>query len=179
MQQIQNLFAPLLRQFPWNVRCGHGSFLTLEFGQPHIIVREPITASPGGSERVRRNLARRGISIAGDWHLFVQYCDWKISVADCSVDSQSSGISSNECLLDLEGQRLVSVIGGSLPNSCKFQFDLSGGLELWPSSEYEPTDDMWTLYRWNDDIGGLRVVGSLRGDGTLDVEDTGIESIKP
>ena len=40
-QQIQDLFKPLLGQFAWNVRGGVGSMLTLEFGAPHIIVREP------------------------------------------------------------------------------------------------------------------------------------------
>ena len=178
MQQIQNLFAPLLGQLAWNVRCGHGSLLTFEFGNPHIVIREPIIASPGRDAKVRRALRRRRVYVVGDWHLWIQYCDWKISVADGSVDSDSDGLSSNECLLDLEGQHLVSVTNGSLPNSCKFEFDRGGVLELWPSSEYEPTDNMWTLYRWNDGIGDLRAVGALRNDGTLDAAGSGLESIK-
>ena len=46
----------------WNVRCGHGSFLTMEFGQPHIAVREPVVASPGRSDRVRRDTAAAAFS---------------------------------------------------------------------------------------------------------------------
>jgi hypothetical protein len=40
-QQVQDLFKPLLGQFAWSVDGGVGSMLTLEFGAPHIIVREP------------------------------------------------------------------------------------------------------------------------------------------
>lgn len=53
-QQVEDLFKPLLGQAAWSVRGGVGSMLTLEFGAPHIIVREPIVARPGRSEKVRR-----------------------------------------------------------------------------------------------------------------------------
>jgi hypothetical protein len=31
----------------WNVKRGHGSFLTLEFGQPHLVVWEPLRVPSG------------------------------------------------------------------------------------------------------------------------------------
>lgn len=169
--RIQDLFKPLLGQLAWGVRCGYGSFLTLEFGKPHIAVKEPIVASPGSSERVRRALRRRRVSAVGDWHLWIQYCEWKISVVDGSQDSRSVGISADECLLDLDGQRLVSMATGSLPNSWKFAFDLGGALEVWPSTEYEATDDMWSLYGWNGDGGDLRFIAALRSDGAARVAE--------
>jgi hypothetical protein len=132
-QQVQDLFKPLLGQFAWNVDGGVGSMLTLEFGAPHILVREPRVPSPGGSERVRRHLRRRHVSVVGDWHLWIQYCDWKISVADGSCDSENfDWRRPDECLGDLDGQRLIGVGVGSLPNSWKFEFDLGGALGLWP-----------------------------------------------
>jgi hypothetical protein len=163
-QQIQNLFKPLKGQMAWNVRGGHGSFLTFEFGEPHVSVREPIVPQPTSSARAQRNLKRRQVSIVGDWHLFVQYCDWKISVVEGSLDSKAVTSSHDECLADLDGQRLVAVASGPLPNSWKFEFDLGGLLEIRPSATYEPTDDMWSLHRWNGDI------AAVQNDGTLAFE---------
>jgi hypothetical protein len=160
-QQVQDLIRPLIGQGAWNVRGGYGSFLTLEFGKPHVAIREPIKPNLESSARVQRNLRRRRIFVQGDWHLWIQYCDWKISVAEGSLDSGSANISSDECLLDLDGQRLVSVESGALPNSWKFAFDLGGELELWPSVTYAPTDDLWSLHRWNGDIAALRSDGTV------------------
>jgi hypothetical protein len=120
-------------------------------------------------ERVQRNLMRRRVFIAGDRHLFIQCCDWAISVPGGSLTSKDIGSSSpEECLLDLEGQRLVSVESGSSPNSWRFQFDLGGVLELWPSAAYEPSDGLWSLHRWN---GNITV---MRNDGTM-----ALEKVKP
>ncbi|MGA8653558.1 MAG: hypothetical protein WB677_23615 [Xanthobacteraceae bacterium] len=133
----------------------------MEFGQPHIAVREPVVASPGRSDRVRRDLGRRRVFVVGDWHLWIQYSNWKVSFAGYSVDNRNADLRSNECLLDLEGQRLVSVEPGPLANAWAFAFDLGGTLEIWSSAEYAASDDLWSLQRWNDDI------AALRGDGTL------------
>jgi hypothetical protein len=169
--QINNLFKPLLGQFAWNVDGGVGSMLTLEFGTPHIAVREPMVARPGRSEKVRRILARRRITVVGDWDLFVQYCNWKISVSDGSCDSESfDWRQPNECLHDLDGQRLVSVSGGALANSWKFAFDLGGVLELWPSTEYKPTNDLWGLYCWDDEAQNARFVVSVHNNGAVNFE---------
>lgn len=172
-QQIQGLFRPLIGQLAWNVRGGYGSFLTLEFGKPHIVVREPIVPSPGRSERVQRALRRRRVYVVGDWSLFIQYCDWKISVADGSLDSQSIGTAPDECLADLDGQRFVSLDSGPLPNSWKIQFDLGGTLEVWPSTAYEATDDLWHLRSWNGDI------AALQSDGTITFEKATPDGAKP
>jgi hypothetical protein len=160
-QEIQDLFRPVIGQLVWNVRGGHGSFLTLEFGKPHLAVREPIEAKPERSARERRQLQRRRVHVVGDWHLWIQYGDWNVSVSNGSLESGSLGSSSNECLLDLDGQRLVSVASGSLPNSWKFKFDLDGALEVWPSTAYEATDPLWSLHSWNGDIAALRSDGTV------------------
>jgi hypothetical protein len=171
-QQVQDLFKPLLGQVAWSVGGGVGSMLTLEFGAPHIIVREPKVPNRKRSERVRRLFARRLVTVRGDWHLWIQYCDWKISVSDGSCDSESfDWRHPDECLRDLDGQRLVSVGGGALPNSWKFAFDLGGVLEVWPSTEYKPTNDLWGLYRWDNEAQNLRFIVSAQNDGMLDFEN--------
>jgi hypothetical protein len=72
MEEVINSFAPLVGELVWQARRGHGSFLTMEFGWPHLLVREPISAVHSVSARVRRNLERRAVAIVGDWHFWVQ-----------------------------------------------------------------------------------------------------------
>jgi hypothetical protein len=54
-----------------------------------------------------------------------------------------------------------------LPNSWRFDFDLGGALELWPSTEYEPTDNLWSLYRWSADPENSRFVAAIQTGGDL------------
>ena len=56
---------------------------------------------------------------------------------------------------------------GSLPNSWKFEFDLGGVLELWPSTEYKAADNLWSLYRWSANPEDLRFVAAVQSDGAL------------
>jgi hypothetical protein len=167
-QQVQDLFKPLLGQFAWNVDGGVGSMLTLEFGAPHIIVREPKVPSAKRSERVRRLFARRHVTVRGDWHLWIQYCEWKITVSDGSCDSENfDWRQPDECLKDLDGQRLIGVGSGSFPDSWRFEFDLGGALELWPSTDYEATDNLWSFYRWSADPEQSRFVAAVQSGGNL------------
>lgn len=125
--------------------------MTMEFGAPHLAVREPILVRPDSAERVRRNLQRRHVDITGDWHFWVQYGDWRISTRNGVLTSDHSlGSVFDECLSDLEGQRLVSVDPGIQERSCAFCFDLGGSLEIWRSTEIP--GDQWSLYSWDGEI---------------------------
>lgn len=160
MHQVKDLFAPLVGQLVWQVQRGVGSFLTLEFGMPHLAVREPIAPRHSTSTRVRRNLKRRGVYVTGDWHLWVQYGDWTLSTSDGILNSEDPpGSPLDECLRDLDGQRLVSVDRGNMEGSCAFKFDLGGILEIWRSTEIP--DDQWGLYIWNGDIASYSSNGEL------------------
>ena len=61
----------------------------------------------------------------------------------------------------------IGVGGGSLPNSWKFEFDLGGVLELWPSTEYGATNNLWGLYRWSADPENSRFVAAMQSGGDL------------
>jgi hypothetical protein len=56
---LRQTFAPLIGSPAWFVRKGYGSSLTMEFGNPHLVIRQPKAASPQVSDHVRRALARR------------------------------------------------------------------------------------------------------------------------
>lgn len=163
MDQVAELWAPLIGRLAWNVRRGHGSFLTIEFGSPHLLVREPI-ASRSNSDKVRRLLQRRAVYVEGDWHFSILYGDWKLSTAGGTLDSDKDrGSPLDECLDDLEGQKLLSVETSGVGHSCVWKFDLGGVLEIWPSAEIP--DDAWTLHPWNGDI------IAYQPDGTLSVAE--------
>jgi len=62
---IGSVFADVVGQSCWNVRPGYGSAFMMEFGAPHLEVREP-TESRSKSEKVRKLHARRRVWIKGD-----------------------------------------------------------------------------------------------------------------
>jgi hypothetical protein len=47
---FHKLFREIYAKPCWNVKPGYGSFFTLEFGRPHLDVREPTEASKNASE---------------------------------------------------------------------------------------------------------------------------------
>jgi hypothetical protein len=159
MDQVQDLWKPVIGRLAWGICRVHGSIFFIEFGSPHLFVREP-RVSRSDSAKVRRLAARRLAHLAGDWHFSVVYGDWTIRTAHGTLDSETSaGSPADDCLVDLQGQRLVSVEAGKLPNSCRWTFDLGGVLEVWPSTELP--DDQWTLHPWNGEIAVFRHDGSL------------------
>lgn len=81
----------------------------MEFGQPHLAIREPIVASADASERVRRGLARRRIHVVGDWHFWVQYAPWSLSTPAARVACGDDPASIDEALAELDGQIVTSV----------------------------------------------------------------------
>jgi hypothetical protein len=160
MERIEALFAPLVGQLVWQVRRGIGSFLTLEFGMPHLSIREPIAPRASRSPKVRRNLMRRGVYVTGDWHLWVQYGDWVLSTFAGALTSEDpAGSPSDECIRDLDGQRFLSVESGDTKGSFAFRFDLGGVLEIRPSAEI--SDNQWSLYIWERDIVSCSSAGKL------------------
>ncbi len=137
--------VPLIGQLAWNVRRGVGSFLTMEFGAPHLSVREPIEARHTTNENIRASLRRRRVFVAGDWHLWIEHADWKLTTVSGVLDSDDDiATPKDECLHDLEGQRLLSVNVDPAINRWTLEFDLGTILQMWPAS-YE-SEDVWSLH---------------------------------
>ena len=63
--QIEKIISKLYGIPCWGVRPGFGSFLTLEFGKPHLKVREPVVAGRSSPVSVRKRLARRRVYVHG------------------------------------------------------------------------------------------------------------------
>ena len=161
MQDIPSIWQHLLGEIAWGVGRGHGSFLHLEFGSPHISVREPATPRAATSSKAQRVLLRRHVHIEGDWTLWIEYGDWRLQTAHGELDSEVSPCSlADECLSDLDGQQLLAVDAGPRPNSTVFRFDLGAVLQVWPSAEI--SDTQWTLKSRDGFVAFFGHDGSLR-----------------
>jgi hypothetical protein len=62
VQEIGEIVRPLLGSAGWNARIGHGSFLTIEFGESRLV----------GQRRDETPLT------GGEWHLWIYCSAWRV-----------------------------------------------------------------------------------------------------
>ena len=127
----------------WNVKPGYGSFLTLEFGKPHLVVREPSVASKDSSPRVRRLLARRHIFVHGEWHLRIADCAWEVLSNGKHVGNGSTKRSMRRAADLLDGQKLIRFSFLAEKAWSVFEFDLGATLRTAP---YDRQGEQWVLH---------------------------------
>ena len=141
---FESAFEKLYGKPCWGVWKGVGSFLTFNFGKPHLEIREPIIADAKASKKVRESLARRNAVVEGDWRLWIYCCSWEVlSNGKRVAHSESSDGRIKRAALLLDGQKLTrfSMVPRGL--HCTFDFDLGGALETRP---YGRTHEQWLLY---------------------------------
>ena len=102
-KQLDAVFFPVIGRLAWNVRRGEGRYLTMEFGKPHLSVREPFNLRSEASQRVQRLSRMRGAYVSGDWSLFIRG-DWKVAVLD-RAQHLPSGMQQN-IRIDVRGQQV-------------------------------------------------------------------------
>jgi hypothetical protein len=145
---VQTAFKPIIGLPAWNVKVVHGSFLTLEFGDPRLSVREPINIDPKESisPRVRKAFQQRLVTVHGDWHLLIYCCNWAITENGRLVGhSESSRKQMAKAAALLDGQQLISVQVRPDRMAWGFQFDLGGCLTTWPYKDHKVVEQ-WSLY---------------------------------
>ena len=143
MKRFDLSFSKLIGKPCWGVQRGWGSFLTLEFGDPHLEIREP-RESTSEFKRVRDVAARRAVRVRGDWHLWIYCCQW--GVFDDSgklVGDTSTKSAIDKAAKFLNGQALVagSLVARGMHTT--LEFDLGATLKIKP---YNRTDEQWMLY---------------------------------
>ena len=110
-------------------------------------------------------LARRRVFIKGDWHFWVEDSDWQLSVRGDTVTSEDMDRARvDECLKELDGQRLLSVKRGDTPHAVLLEFDLGASLRIRLAGHANDEDAQWSLYLMDGDI------LSYGTDGRLDRE---------
>jgi hypothetical protein len=143
MRLVQKAFAPLAALPCWGVKRGHGTFLTFEFGDPVLEIREPITPKEATSKEVLRLLRRRLAYPKGQWHLWVYCCAWSVREGTREVGDWSSNARIDRAAAFLNGQKLTTVNFNSRGARTTFIFDLGGSLETRP---YDRRGEQWLLY---------------------------------
>jgi hypothetical protein len=162
MSIIENVFQPIVGKPAWNVDKGVGTCLTFEFGDPHLVIREPKSIRPGASKQVQRHFAHRSVQVRGAWHLWIEWCEWKAFNSGVLIGDYSSSTNIiKKVASEFDGQALVSVLVQK-PSITTFEFDLGGKLETKPG----PFDDMrgemndqWSLFEPGGKVLTLRFDG--------------------
>ena len=148
---IRNLFTELYGIPSWNVKKGHGSFLTFEFGDPSIDIGKIYEASqPFGFK-----YQCRPAYVHGAWHLWIYMCEWNILWKDQEIcESESDDLTIHRACGFLNGQALESVTVKA-DGATHFNFDLDGHLKTVPYSDSEP-ENTWILFCPDKRIFSLR-----------------------
>ena len=153
MKQFRASFAKLIDKPCWGVKPGWGSFLTIEFGKPHLVVREP-RDSTSKSKRVRAAFARRAVRIRGEWHLWLYCCYW--AVLDQTGRVMGDATSKRSIVRAagfLDGQALVDAAFVERGVRTTLKFDLGATLITRP---YDRSSEQWLLYEPNGKVFSLR-----------------------
>jgi hypothetical protein len=159
-KQVDELLQLLVGHLVWSVRKGVGTGLSMQFGEPHRVVRGPGRASEDASPVVRKILNRRLITIKGDLTLSILDAKWSIFTRDKVVNWESSEELVNDMLLyHLDGQKLLSA--NRRVDDTVFEFDFGTSMRLQKS--IFPTDMasvLWVIKRCGSESVGLFNSGS-------------------
>jgi hypothetical protein len=143
----------------WNVKPGYGSFLTFEFGKPHLEVHEPSAATQKTAGAVRARFARRSVVVHGDWHLWLYCCEWEVLSKGNRVGDSSTKISIRRGADFLDGQELTGFSISPRKIGCLFRFDLGATLRTRP---YDRDSEQWRLFEPSHKVLTLRADGMFK-----------------
>lgn len=155
-------FKPMLGKPSWLVRQGHGSFLTLEFGDPVLTVRAPRERRVLLGDSVPPRLLCRETSVGGTWHLWIYCCEWSLSYEDAELAmSESDDTTIARALGVLDGQALAQVELDVDDGSTRFTFDLGGTLFTRPAPHgvYHDPVVQWMLFQPSGRVLSVRADG--------------------
>ena len=158
-QDFTRVFAGILGKPCWDVKPGHGSFLTLEFGEPHLEVREPIAARRAVSAKARKLLARRQVKVHGEWHLWIYCCDWEVRCKGKRVGDSSTRLGSRRAATFPNGQKLIQFSIQPRKVQSIFVFDLGATLKTFP---YNKTSEQWLVFEPSQKVLVLRADGRYK-----------------
>lgn len=126
---IHDLVKPLQGHAAHNIKLGHGSFLTINFGKNRII---EVPTNKGIVQRVR-----------GEWYLWVYMCAWRFDKNDAPYlgsDDEGSREEFQTKLSEIDGKKLIhfDILNSSFDTKLEFEeklvinlFSISTQNEQW------------------------------------------------
>lgn len=155
--ELKGLLQKLVGQLVWSVKRGHGTVISMEFGVPHLVVREPIK-SRSDMPRVTRHLARRHVMIHGDFSCSLRTRDGRSPQGTRPLAWIPAKLRCARCCRS--GQKVSAVRFD--PFETILEFDLGATVRLGKSIfPTEPKSDLWSLTKFGTP--GL----SLLNDGSI------------
>lgn len=149
MANVHELITSIVGQLAWSAKSGIGSFITIEFGDPNLEVREPITAKQSASPKVAELLRRRHVVPIGTWHLWVQEAIWSITAGENKCVFNDDRDLVDEVLRKIDGQRVLAVDFTEGKPGFVIKFDLGGELIISTApGQLEADTTAWSLHRW-------------------------------
>lgn len=86
---LADAFAPIAGLPSWEVRRGHGSFVTLEFGAPRVEISDvQALRKPIAGETLE--VPSRSAYVHGEWHLWIYCCEWSLAWRDREIGHSES-----------------------------------------------------------------------------------------
>lgn len=165
MSPVDSAFAPLLKIPSWSVRKGHGSFVTLEFGDPVVTIGEKRSRVLRLPDRDPLTVRARESVVHGAWHLLIWCCVWRleadeVEIAHCESDDTTIARS----LKVLNGQAPTEVQVDPTNGATRFDFDLGCRLNTHPAPPDWYDEDpihQWMLYQPDGTVLSVRSNGSF------------------
>lgn len=134
-------FSLLAAQPCWQCTANYGSWLSLHFGQPRIVVREPVPNAK------RLSMQRRSADVQGDFLLWIEMGAWEYSEEGKPLQhSEQSREALQKVAALLQGQCISSVQLLHARTETIFEFDQGGQLRVWPHADASADDPLWHLY---------------------------------
>lgn len=160
IQNLDAILATLSGRMAWSARRGYGTFLTMEFGSPHIKTREPINVSPEADPEHSARMARRRVFIEGDWHFWIQHANWTLRTAShLATNTQSYSAMIDQAMQELDGQILESYDISGFPEKFSLRFDLGAMLDIGGSDR--TGDELWSITLRNEYVVICDAAGNL------------------
>ena len=157
---IDRVFKPVYGQPCWGAKSGYGSFLTMEFGEPSLVINEALKLGPDFSRTMQKRLNRRRIHVRGEWHLWIYCCEWRLYTGKKLVGDSALESSSKRRIIraakELDAQKLIQVEIDPSQGTSIFTFELDSRLETKP---YDADSDQWFLYEPSGKVFSYRADG--------------------
>ena len=116
-EPLKTILSPILGLPAWGVKRGHGSFLTLKFGDSKLKV----------SERQSEGRLHRSAHVHGEWHLWIYCCHWRALQDGTQLAwSEDANDMIGRAAARLNGQKLMAVNVNPMEGRSTFTFDLVG-----------------------------------------------------
>lgn len=154
---LQELFDVIC----WDAKWDFNLNLSINFGQPHLRIREPKEVQTD-KENIRNFFRLRQVTLRGDWLLWISDGYWKLSIKDFGVVTSASAYKPKSMALSrLEGQKLIGASVHADTVATNLDFDLGAKLSI-RRTRIKSDDDIWSLYKPNGYVLSVRSDGKYK-----------------